>query len=86
MCIRDRSKVRHRDFPVLDENGKYVGMFSRRNLLNLQKKQVILVDHNEKSQAVDAVSYTHLDVYKRQVRKWYASDKEGCICFRRGYP
>ena len=49
------SKVRHRDFPVLDENGKYVGMFSRRNLLNLQKKQVILVDHNEKSQAVDGI-------------------------------
>lgn len=33
------SKVRHRDFPVLDENGKYVGMFSRRNLLNLQKNR-----------------------------------------------
>ena len=30
-------------------------MFSRRNLLNLQKKQVILVDHNEKSQAVDGI-------------------------------
>ena len=49
------SKEKHRDFPVLDENGKYVGMFSRRNLLNLQKKQVILVDHNEKSQAVDGI-------------------------------
>ncbi|MCI5620836.1 MAG: putative manganese-dependent inorganic diphosphatase [Lachnospiraceae bacterium] len=49
------SKVRHRDFPVLDEDGLYAGMISRRNLLNMQKKQVILVDHNEKSQAVDGI-------------------------------
>ncbi len=50
------SKVRHRDFPVLGENGKYVGMVSRRNLMSMQKKQLILVDHNEKSQAVDGVT------------------------------
>lgn len=49
------SKERHRDFPVLDEEGKYMGMISRRNLLNMKRKQVILVDHNEKSQAVDGV-------------------------------
>lgn len=46
------AKIRHRDFPILDENQNYVGMFSRRNLMNVQKKKVILVDHNEKSQAV----------------------------------
>ena len=49
------SRVRHRDFPVLGSNGSYVGMISRRNLMNMQKKQVILVDHNEKSQAVDGI-------------------------------
>lgn len=49
------SKVRHRDFPVLNESGNYVGMVSRRNLMSMQKKQVILVDHNEKSQAVDGI-------------------------------
>ncbi len=49
------SKVRHRDFPVLTEEGHYAGMISRRNLLSMQKKQVILVDHNEKSQAVDGI-------------------------------
>lgn len=48
-------KVRHRDFPILDDNQKYVGMFSRRNLLNPEKKRVILVDHNEKNQAVDGI-------------------------------
>lgn len=50
------SKEKHRDFPVLDEDGKYVGMISRRNLLNMKKKQVILVDHNERTQAVDGIA------------------------------
>ena len=51
--VRDTvAKIRHRDFPIVDENQNYVGMFSRRNLMNTRKKQVILVDHNEKSQAV----------------------------------
>ena len=49
------SKIRHRDFPILDENGIYVGMISRRNLMSMQKKQVVLVDHNEKSQAVNNI-------------------------------
>jgi Inorganic pyrophosphatase/exopolyphosphatase len=49
------SKERHRDFPILDHRGKYVGMISRRNLLDLKKKKIILVDHNEKSQAVDGI-------------------------------
>lgn len=50
------SNVRHRDFPVLDRKGNYLGMFSRRDLLNTRKKQIIMVDHNEKSQAVDGIS------------------------------
>ena len=48
-------KIRHRDFPILDESQHYVGVFSRRHLINPQKKRVILVDHNEKSQAVDGI-------------------------------
>lgn len=49
------AKKRHRDFPILDEQDRYVGMISRRNLLNSGRKNVILVDHNEKSQAVDGI-------------------------------
>ncbi len=49
------AKKRHRDFPILDANNKYVGMISRRNLLNMGRKSVILVDHNEHSQAVDGI-------------------------------
>lgn len=46
---------RHRDFPILDKDGKYRGMISRRNLLGAKGKQIILVDHNEKNQAVDGI-------------------------------
>ncbi len=54
--IRDiMAKKRHRDFPILDKNGKFSGMISRRNLLDAKKKQLVLVDHNEKSQAVDGL-------------------------------
>ena len=50
------AKKRHRDFPILDKNDRYVGMVSRRNLLGIKRRQLILVDHNEKSQAVTASS------------------------------
>ena len=49
------ASVRFRYFPILDDDGKYVGVVSRRNMMNLRKKQLILVDHNEKSQAVDGI-------------------------------
>ena len=49
------SRKRYRDFPVLDNKGYYVGMISRRNLLGVHKRGLILVDHNEVSQAVDNV-------------------------------
>lgn len=49
------AQKRNRDFPILDHRGNYCGMISRRNLLNMRRKQVILVDHNEKTQAVDGV-------------------------------
>lgn len=53
-------KKRYHDFPVLDEEDNYVGMISRRTLLNLRKKQLILVDHNELSQTVDGIEYADI--------------------------
>jgi len=47
------AQQRHRYFPVLDKNDHYIGMISRRNFLGAHKKQMILVDHNEKNQAVN---------------------------------
>ena len=54
------ASVRHRYFPILDENGKYCGVISRRNLLNVHRKQVILVDHNERAQAVDGLDQAEI--------------------------
>ncbi len=49
------AKHKYRDFPVVDGNHRFLGFISRRRLLNSRKKQVILVDHNEKNQAVDGI-------------------------------
>ncbi len=49
------SKLRIRYFPILDNDDKYVGMISQRNLLDIDRQKVILVDHNEKGQAVDGI-------------------------------
>ena len=57
---RVMASVRHRYFPILDEAGKYCGVVSRRNLLNLHRKQIILVDHNERTQAVDGLEQAEI--------------------------
>ena len=48
-------KNRHRAFPVINKRGKCIGTISRRNFLDMHRKKVILVDHNEKDQAVDNI-------------------------------
>ncbi len=48
-------KHRHRAFPVINKKGKCIGTISRRNFLDMHKKKVALVDHNEKDQAVDNI-------------------------------
>ncbi len=49
------AKKRYRDFPIMDLNGSYYGMISRRSLLGARKKRLVLVDHNEVTQAVDGL-------------------------------
>ncbi len=51
----DMTKMKYRDFPIIDKDGKYAGFISRGKLLNVRKKQLILVDHNEKSQSVNGI-------------------------------
>jgi len=59
--IRDvMAKKRYRDFPILDWNGNYFGMISRRSLLGARKKKLVLVDHNEPSQSVDGIEEAEL--------------------------
>ena len=48
-------KNRHRAFPVINPHGKCIGTISRRNFLDMNKKKVVLVDHNEVDQAVDNI-------------------------------
>ena len=49
------TKKRTRDFPVVDKEGKFYGFISSRRLMDADKRRVILVDHNEKTQAVDGI-------------------------------
>ena len=49
------AKKRARDFPVLDKQGNFYGFISSRRLMDARKRRVILVDHNEKTQAVDGI-------------------------------
>lgn len=46
-------ETRFRNYPVLDEKERVVGLISRYDLLSMNRKQVILVDHNEWGQAVE---------------------------------
>jgi manganese-dependent inorganic pyrophosphatase len=46
---------KHRRFPVVDELGFIKGTISRSNLININKKKAILVDHNEKNQSIEGI-------------------------------
>ncbi len=48
-------RYKYRNFPVLDESGRPVGMLAQRHILDYTGKNVILVDHNEKAQSVEGV-------------------------------
>ena len=80
---------RHRDFPVLDKNGKYVGTISRRNLLGIQKRRLILVDHNEPAQAVDniegaevleIIDHHRLGTLETMMPVYFRNQPVGCTC------
>jgi manganese-dependent inorganic pyrophosphatase len=48
----EMSKTRHIFFPVLDDDGSYVGFVSRHNNMVHTRRRLILVDHNERSQCI----------------------------------
>ena len=51
---------RHRFFPIINENGTFAGLISGPSLLKARKKHVILVDHNERTQAVDGLEQAEI--------------------------
>ncbi len=52
--------ARHRSLPVVDSIGRLVGYISRTDLIKARPKQVVLVDHNERSQAIDGIEEAEL--------------------------
>src|SRR5229473_7216774 len=55
-----RTLARRRSMPVVDSEGKLVGYLSRTDLINAHPKRIVLVDHNEQSQAVDGIEEAEL--------------------------
>jgi len=55
-----RTLARRRSMPVVDSEGTLVGYLSRTDILNARAKRVVLVDHNEQSQAVDGLDEAEL--------------------------
>src|SRR5947209_357906 len=52
--------VQHGTMTVVDTEGRLIGTLSRTDLIHARPKQVILVDHNERSQAVDGIEEAEL--------------------------
>ena len=62
--LRDVKKVmvekKYRSYPVINENGHLLGVISPEDFLRADRKKVILVDHNERSQTVDGLNEAEL--------------------------
>ena len=52
-------RTRFRNYPVT-ENGRIIGMINRERLIVPEREKVILVDHNEKTQAVAGIEEAHI--------------------------
>ena len=52
-------RTRYRNYPVT-ENGKVIGMINRDRLIVPERVKVVLVDHNEKTQAVEGIEEAHI--------------------------
>lgn len=50
----------YRHFPIIDHDGEVKGLISKRHLLDIQKKKVILVDHNERGQSADGIDQAEI--------------------------
>jgi len=50
----------YRNFPVMDSEGEFAGVISRRHLIEYNKKKVILIDHNERSQSVEGLEQAEI--------------------------
>ncbi len=58
--VENLSEARMGAMPVVDDQGKLVGILSRTDLLRARGKEVILVDHNHSAQAVEGLEQAHI--------------------------
>ncbi|KMT21389.1 putative manganese-dependent inorganic diphosphatase [Clostridium cylindrosporum] len=83
------TKTRFRSYPVVDSCGKIKGFISRYHLITQNKKNLILVDHNEKSQSVAGIDdaeilevVDHHRIADVQTAKpiYFRNETVGCTC------
>lgn len=54
--VKDELSHSHfRNYPVIDNEGKFLGFINRNHIMNPTRKKVILVDHNEYSQSAEGL-------------------------------
>lgn len=59
--IKDRMlNTRYRSYPVVDDNGCIKGFIYRYHLISPNRKRVILLDHNEKTQTIDGIEQAEI--------------------------
>lgn len=51
---------KHSKFPIVDDEGKFLGIIGRTHFLNPSKKRVILVDHNEYGQSAEGLNQAEI--------------------------
>lgn len=54
------STTNYSNYPVVDKDGKYLGLIARRHILKGSGKEVILVDHNESRQSAPGLKQAKL--------------------------
>jgi manganese-dependent inorganic pyrophosphatase len=83
------AKHRYRAYPVLNHQGQYVGMIGSQSLINMNKKKIILVDHTERSQAVDnleqaeileIVDHHRIGTVETISPVYFRGEPVGCTC------
>lgn len=53
--INETYRLKHNNYPVINKNGKCLGLIRVTDIMEKYKKKVILVDHNELEQSVDGL-------------------------------
>lgn len=59
-CKEVIRKSGHSKFPIVDDQGYYLGILGRGHIISPKKKRVILVDHNEYAQSADGIEQAEI--------------------------